>query len=85
MIEAESQAVLNTLREHDIHWMHLNKGRSAGNGTYAGRGLLRGWWWPVGPKLVFEKMAAPVSEIMGYFILPKMVRLPQLTASVVNS
>jgi hypothetical protein len=29
-----------------------------------GRGLLRGWWWPVGPKLVSDQMAAPVPEIM---------------------
>jgi hypothetical protein len=31
-------------------------------------GLLRGWWWPVGQKLVFDRMAAPVPEIMddGY-------------------
>jgi hypothetical protein len=29
-----------------------------------GRGLLRGWWGPVGPKVVLDQMAAPVSEIM---------------------
>jgi hypothetical protein len=29
-----------------------------------GRGLLRGWWLPVGPKLVFDHMAATVPEIM---------------------
>jgi hypothetical protein len=29
-----------------------------------GRGLLRGWWWEVGPKLVFDQMASPVPEIM---------------------
>jgi hypothetical protein len=27
------------------------------------RGLLRWWWWPVGPKLVFDQMAASVLEI----------------------
>jgi hypothetical protein len=27
------------------------------------RGLLRGYWWPVGPTLAFEQMAAPVPEI----------------------
>jgi hypothetical protein len=27
-----------------------------------GRGLLWWWWWPVGPKLVFDQMAAPVPE-----------------------
>jgi hypothetical protein len=29
-----------------------------------GRGLLWGWWWPLGPKLVLNQMAAPVPEIM---------------------
>jgi hypothetical protein len=29
-----------------------------------GRGLLRGWWWPLGPKLIFNQMAAPVPEII---------------------
>jgi hypothetical protein len=28
-----------------------------------GMGLLRRWWWPVGPKLVFDQMAIPVLEI----------------------
>jgi hypothetical protein len=28
------------------------------------RGLLWGWWGPVGPKLVLDHMAAPVPEIM---------------------
>jgi hypothetical protein len=31
----------------------------------SGRGLLWGWWWPVGPKLVFDHMAALVPEIMN--------------------
>jgi hypothetical protein len=42
--------------------MHLKNGRSVVH--KCGRRLLRGWWWPVGPKLVFDQMAAPVSEIM---------------------
>jgi hypothetical protein len=29
-----------------------------------GSGLLRGWWWPVGLKLHFGHMVAPVQEIM---------------------
>jgi hypothetical protein len=29
-----------------------------------GRGLLRECWWRVGPKLVFDQMAAPAAEIM---------------------
>jgi hypothetical protein len=28
------------------------------------RGLLRKWWWSVGPKLVLDQMVAPVPEIM---------------------
>jgi hypothetical protein len=47
VIEAESQAVLNTLgMEHT-----------------RGRKLLRGWWWPVGPQLDFDKTTALVPEI----------------------
>jgi hypothetical protein len=61
VIEAESHAVLNTLTEHDFqdafkkwqkHW------------EWCGRWLLQGLWWPVGPKLVFYQMVAPVPEIM---------------------
>jgi hypothetical protein len=45
--------VLNTLRKKGLGKVHMG-----------GRGLHRGWWWPVGPKLVFDQMAAPVPEIM---------------------
>jgi hypothetical protein len=41
MIVAESQAVLNTLTEHDFQDAFEN-GRSAGNGAYARMELLRG-------------------------------------------
>jgi hypothetical protein len=27
-------------------------------------GLLRGWWWPVSTKLIFDQMAARIREIM---------------------
>jgi hypothetical protein len=30
-----------------------------------GRGLLRGWWWPVGRKLVFDHITAPFPEIIA--------------------
>jgi hypothetical protein len=30
----------------------------------SGRELLRGLWWTMAPKLVFDQMAAPVPEIM---------------------
>jgi hypothetical protein len=29
------------------------------------RGLLQEWLWPIGPKLDFDQMAAPILEIMG--------------------
>jgi hypothetical protein len=32
-----------------------------------GWGLLRGWWWTVGLKLVFYKLAAPVPKIMDVY------------------
>jgi hypothetical protein len=33
-----------------------------------GRGQFRGWQWPVGPKLIFDQMAAAVPEIMDGFL-----------------
>jgi hypothetical protein len=58
IIEAESQAVLNT-QDALKNWQKLWERRMHAEG-----GLLRGRWWPVGPKLVFDQMAAPVPEIM---------------------
>jgi hypothetical protein len=49
-IKAELQAVLNTLTEHDFQ--STLKNRSSGHGAYTQKGttgLLRGWWWPIGP------------------------------------
>jgi hypothetical protein len=43
-----------------------------------GRGLLQGWWWSVGPKLGFDKMAATVPGIMdtnSYFSIKKWYKL----------
>jgi hypothetical protein len=45
-----------------------------------GRGLLQGWWWPVGPKLVYDQMAAPVPEIMCGSLCHRVC--PQLTQCV---
>jgi hypothetical protein len=45
MIEAESQAVLNALTEHDFQDAFKMV-------EPLGRGLLRGRWWPVGSRLV---------------------------------
>jgi hypothetical protein len=52
MIVAESQAVLNTLAEHDSK-MHLNIGRSAGNGAYARKGTTSRMMVDSRPKLSF--------------------------------
>jgi hypothetical protein len=62
MMEAELQAVLNSLTEHVFQDAFKN-GRSTGNGANT-RCILWGWWWPIGPELVFDRMAAPVPEIM---------------------
>jgi hypothetical protein len=40
VIKAESQAVLNTLTEHDFQDALLKNGRSAGNGAYAQKGTI---------------------------------------------
>jgi hypothetical protein len=57
-----------TLTEHDFQDALQKNGRGTGNGAYARRGLLRVWWWPVGPKLIFDQIAAPVQEIMDDFL-----------------
>jgi hypothetical protein len=64
VMEAESQAMLNSLTEQDFQDAFKN-GRSAGISAW-------GWWWEVCPKLVFYQMAAPVPEIMGtpHFTFP---------------
>jgi hypothetical protein len=33
-----------------------------------GRGLLRGWWWPVCLKLNFDQIAVPVPKNMVVFV-----------------
>jgi hypothetical protein len=63
VIETESQAG-STPSQNSTSRMHLKKGRRAVKVHTCGRVLLRGWWWPVGPKLVFDQMAAPVPESM---------------------
>jgi hypothetical protein len=56
VIEAESQAALNPLTKRDSR-THLKEEKRR-------RGSLRGLWWPVGPKLAFDQMAARVPVIM---------------------
>jgi hypothetical protein len=65
VIEAESQAILNILTEYHFK-----------DEIRIWHKLLRGW--PVGPKLVFGKIAAPVPEIMDdyLFIVAYMNLLP---------
>jgi hypothetical protein len=58
VINAESQVVLNTLTEHDFQDMFKN-GRSPESGTYTWKGTTLRVMWPVGPKLVFDQIAAP--------------------------
>jgi hypothetical protein len=59
-MEAESQAVLNT-SQNTTSRMHLKM--ALGVVHTQGRALLRRAWWPVGPKLVFDQMAAPSKQI----------------------
>jgi hypothetical protein len=72
VIEAGSQAVLGTLTEHDSQDAFKKwKKRWEPYIYICERELLRAWWGPVGPKLVFDKMAASVPDIMdtsGIFI-----------------
>jgi hypothetical protein len=44
--------------------MHLTNSRSAGNGAYVWNGSTSRWWWPLGPNLSFDQMAALAPEIM---------------------
>jgi hypothetical protein len=48
--------------------MHLTNGKSAGNGAYMQMGTTLMVKVPVGPKLVFDQIAAPVPEIMEGFL-----------------
>jgi hypothetical protein len=63
VIKAESQAVLNTLKEHNFQNASKN-GRGTGNNAYAWKGTTLRVMWPLDPKLVFVQMAALVLEIM---------------------
>jgi hypothetical protein len=54
-----------------------------------GRGLLRGWWWPINQKLDFCQMAAPVPQIMDTSIITitilEIIHSPVLFKTQVNS
>jgi hypothetical protein len=64
VMEAESQVVLNTLTELNFQDAFEKKAEALGTVHMRGRGLLRKWWWQVGPKLVFHHIAASVLGIM---------------------
>jgi hypothetical protein len=66
-IEAESRSVLNTLTDRDFQDAY-KKWQSAGNGAYARKGTTSRVIVAVGPKLVFDQMAAPVPKIV-YFLI----------------
>jgi hypothetical protein len=63
VIEAESQAVLNILTEHDFQ-NALKSGRSTGNGVYSQKETTSRVMVGSRSKLVFDQTAAPVPEIM---------------------
>jgi hypothetical protein len=60
VMEAESQAVLNSLTEHDFQDAFY--GRSVGNGAYAQKGTTSRVMVARRPKV--NQLAAPVPEIM---------------------
>jgi hypothetical protein len=60
VIEAES---MNTFTEHDFQDAFKN-GRSAGNSAYSRKGTTSRVLVASRPKVRFDKMAAPVPEIM---------------------
>jgi hypothetical protein len=61
--EADLPGVPNTLIEHDFQDA-FKKGRSTGNGAYTQNGTTSRVMVVVGPKFVFDQMAAPVPKIM---------------------
>jgi hypothetical protein len=62
----ESQTVQNTLTEHR---MHFKNERGAGNGAYALKGTTSRVMVTIGPKLLFDQMAAPALEIMDDYVI----------------
>jgi hypothetical protein len=47
VLETESQALLNTLTEHDFQDAFKKMAQTLGMVNTRRRGLLRGWWWSV--------------------------------------
>jgi hypothetical protein len=62
--EAVSQEMLNTLTEHNFQDPFKKTGRSAVKGAYTRKGIISRVMVASRPKVSFDKMAAPVPEIM---------------------
>jgi hypothetical protein len=62
-IEVESQAVRNTLTEHNFQDAFKN-GRNPGNGAYMRKGTTSRAMVTNRSKVGFDQLAAPVQEIM---------------------
>jgi hypothetical protein len=58
VIGEESQAVLNTLTEHNFQDAFKKMAEALRTVNTGGRGLLQVQWWPAGPKLVLDQMTA---------------------------
>jgi hypothetical protein len=63
-METESDAVLNSLTEHDFQDAFKNS-RSAGNGAYTRKRTTSRVMVAIRPKLVFDQMEEPVPDIMN--------------------
>jgi hypothetical protein len=55
VIEAEPQVVLITPTDHDFQDAFWKRTQALGTVNTLGRGLLRGWKWAVGSKLVLTR------------------------------
>jgi hypothetical protein len=77
VMEAELQAVLNTLTEHGYHDAFRN-GRRGGNSAYARKGTASKVTVGSRPKVSFDQMAAPVPEIMDGYLYRTSVRKLEL-------
>jgi hypothetical protein len=59
----QHQKFVQNLRKHDFQ-NEFKMAEALATTHTRGRVLLREQWWPIGPKLIFNQMAAPVPEIM---------------------
>jgi hypothetical protein len=68
--EAELQAMLNTVTEHDFQDVFKKMAEALGTVHTRGRRLLREGWWPEGPKLVFDPEGSTSPENDGCLFIP---------------